>query len=258
MLSPYYPDDRPQEPLLRRPESYPFLSGFFRPCLNLHFWLPLLLLMTAGVIAAFLSDLFVLAWYGVLFMYVFDVFMQTASDDDHLSIYPSLDMGENLSNGLWFLAGIVLALVPGGFLIGALGGQDPDLSLFGDATIIAMCSFVTFLPLFLLSGLANEHPYNFVSSAVFRSTVELPWLWCRFYGLSLVDVVFYLCGNVVVFTFLQPLLTDEESSRHATGILLYVIGSYVVLPTLCLTIYARLLGRLARIIEIHIRNGNSD
>lgn len=175
----------------------------------------------------------VLAPTSIVFVYLVSISClviveDTASGHQLIQAWPGLNLFEWLGQSLYVINAVVFSALPG-----ALVGQVASLhdSMFGGAILLGCVSGFLLFPLMLLSMIVMDSPLAAASPIVLRSVRTMAGAWKAFYAGA------GLLGGVIGLGVLLFL---------ARGWLSLALASALIVTAV--TIYFRLLGRLAQII----------
>ncbi|MDO4586997.1 MAG: hypothetical protein Q4C95_06820 [Planctomycetia bacterium] len=234
----------------------------FLPMTYGDFWLAFLILSLVGMFFLF-GIVGQLGFIAILMFYAIYIFEASASGDNTLTQYPSFDILDSVVHMIWFLYVIFMAIFPGvllrkiiflllGLHLTESVSAASDLAPFVVTTpiyISLFClagSFFLFLPIFILSGMLNNSPFNLYSPEILQSLRNQKKLWGTFYLFSLIFLIVIYAFLFVSFWQLFSVSKALESKRL---FLLGFNGIIGAVTTGAVFFYFRLIGRLAFVLK---------
>jgi hypothetical protein len=167
-------------------------------------------------------------WSMLTPWYCLTVFEESAQGNDEMEEWPTFFLTDAFMQAVWLYLAFVISLMPGavlGSLLKPVVGQEVFI-LTGP-----LSAFFCF-PVILLANVESNSIFQPMTWTLWRSFRKFPLYWIGFYLLSLLLMV---VGHVLVWIFSWHLI--------ALGIV------YGPIITTMLFLYARLLGRLAWVID---------
>ncbi|MDD3587683.1 MAG: hypothetical protein PHQ75_10930 [Thermoguttaceae bacterium] len=237
-------DDAPEQSSNRKKKrhSQSLLRGLFAPLFHARSVVMLFVLFTLGILLGVFSKYIFLLALAFFAVYVFE---RTAGGGDTFDELPEFELFDGLIYYLWFMYVVVVSSLPGIVLAALLSSDIPEQNI----VITFLCvpgSFLLLAPILFLSGMLNMSPWVLFNRDVILSLRQLPWVWLRFYLMSLFFGLL-ISGFSVVAIALTQKWTQE--SVPPTGQVFIVTGVMVFAYMLNIVGYFRLLGCLARIIS---------
>ena len=239
-----FEDDHPGQTNNRKKKTHSqsLLRGLFAPLFHAKTVVMLIALFALGILLGIFSKYIFMLGLAFFAVYVFE---RTAGGADTFDELPEFELFDGLIYYIWFAYVTLVSSFPG-IVLAALLSSDIAVNNMIITLICVPVSFLLFAPVLFLSGMLNMSPWVLFNRDVISSLRQLPWVWVRFYLMSLFFGLL-ICGFSLVAIVLTQKWTQE--SIPPSGQMFLITGMLVLTYLLNTVGYFRLLGCLARIIS---------